>query len=445
VYADFAELLKRLFGINWPVFSLFKTFGFLVAMSFFAAGYTLFLELKRKHYNNTISKGYLQDVTIDTRINYIQYLISTIIGFVVGYKFIGMMLAFKEAAPDPLHYIGSTKGNLLAGIVIALSTLISKYIADKKEQKIYAGQEMPITKKVRTPHYFKVGDIGMIAAISGFVGAKLFNALETWDQFIADPIGSLISSSGLTFYGGLILATISLYYYTRKWGLNFRQLCDACAPGLILAYGIGRLGCQVSGDGDWGIFNSAYVTNIQGQAVPAQDSNAFEMAKAQYQSFFNSHYQDFKETPHKSIIRPAALSFMPHWMFAYSYPNNVNNVGIPLAGCTGDYCAVLPVPVFPTPLYEFLAGCIIFLILWKLRKKLTKPLDLFGVYLILNGLERYLIEQIRVNTKYNIGAWHPTQAELIAMAIALIGVIMIAINRFTTNKLPIENSDTILN
>jgi phosphatidylglycerol---prolipoprotein diacylglyceryl transferase len=439
VYADFAELLKRLFGINWPVFSLFKTFGFLVAMAFFAAGYTLFLELKRKQDNGSVSKGYLQQVTIDTRVNYFQYALSTLIGFLVGYKFIGMMLAFKEAAPDPLHYIGSAKGNIFAGIAVAIFALVSKKMSDNSAQKIYAGQEMPIVKTVRTPHYFKVGDIGMIAAISGFVGAKLFNALETWDQFIADPVGSLISSSGLTFYGGLILATVSLYYYTRKWGLNFKQLCDACAPGLILAYGIGRLGCQVSGDGDWGIFNSAYVTNIQGKAVPAQDSNAFEMAKQQYQVFFDSHYQDFKETPHKKIERPAALSFMPHWMFAYSYPNNVNNVGIPLAGCNGDYCAVLPVPVFPTPLYEFLAGCLIFFILWKLRKRLHKPLDLFGVYLILNGAERYLVEQIRVNTKYNFGAWHPTQAELIAMAIALIGLVMLVVNRFVAAPKVIEN------
>lgn len=56
----------------------------------------------------------------------------------------------------------------------------------------------------------------MIAALGGFTGAKIFNAMETWDDFIKDPIASLISSSGLTFYGGLIVATFALWYFSRK-------------------------------------------------------------------------------------------------------------------------------------------------------------------------------------------------------------------------------------
>jgi phosphatidylglycerol---prolipoprotein diacylglyceryl transferase len=435
MYADFAELLKRLFGLNWPVFSLFKTFGFLVAMGFFAAGYTLYLELVRKEKNGSISKGEIRTITIDTRISYLSYFTNAIVGFIIGYKVLGMLYNYKIAAPDPLHYIGSMQGNIWFGIIVCVLSVVHKIIEDRKEQAKYAGQEMPLVKKVLTPHHFRVGDIGMIAAISGFVGAKIFNALETWSDFVKDPIGSLISSSGLTFYGGLILATICLYYYTKKMGLGFKQLCDACAPGLILAYGIGRLGCQVSGDGDWGIFNSAYVTNAVGQTVPAQDPQAFEKAKAQYSYFFESHYKDFKEPPYKYVPRPAALSFLPHWLFAYSYTHNVNNFGIPLGGNNeGDYNYTLPTPVFPTPLYEFLAGVIIFLILWKLRKRLPKPLDLFGVYLILNGIERYLVESIRVNTKYNFGFWHPTQAELIALSLMLVGVIILGANRILKPK-----------
>ena len=64
----------------------------------------------------------------------------------------------------------------------------------------------------------RVGDITIIAAVAGFVGAKIFDNLENWDRFIQDPIGNLISPSGLTFYGGLIVATFTLWYYFRKKG-----------------------------------------------------------------------------------------------------------------------------------------------------------------------------------------------------------------------------------
>jgi phosphatidylglycerol---prolipoprotein diacylglyceryl transferase len=434
LYADFAELFKALFGINIPVLSLLKTFGFLVALSFIAAGYTLYLELKRKYLIGQISDGYTKTITIDTRINPIQYLIQLLIGALIGYKVGGMFLNYAVAAPDPLSYIGSMQGSVMAAIIFGVGAVLIKYVEQRQDAAKYAGQQMPIIKQVKMHHHYSVGDIALVAAVSGFVGAKLFNAFETWDQFIADPIGSLISSSGLTFYGGLILATISLYIYTRKRNLSFKHLCDAAAPGLILAYGIGRLGCQVSGDGDWGIYNSAYVTNINGQAVPAQDSNAFEQAVQQYNYFFMSHHDSINNIPNAKVRKPESLGILPHWLFAYSYPHNVNNVGIKLNNCSGNYCHVLPVPVFPTPLYEFAAGVLIFTILWQLRKRLSTPLDLFGVYLILNGIERYAIESIRVNSKYSIGNWNPTQAELIALSLMLIGLVLLIFNRFAAKK-----------
>ena len=80
-----------------------------------------------------------------------------------------------------------------------------------------------------------------------------------------DPMGSLFSFSGLTFYGGLICAALAIWWYARKHGIGFWQLNDATAPGLMLAYAIGRIGCQVSGDGDWGILNSAYITDREYQ------------------------------------------------------------------------------------------------------------------------------------------------------------------------------------
>ncbi len=129
------------------------------------------------------------------------------------------------------------------------------------------------------PHELML-EIVMIAAIGGLAGAKLFNALETWDDFIRNPIRSLTSSSGLTFLGGLIVATISFYYYTRRHKIPFKHMCDAAAPGIMLAYGLGRLGCQFSGDGDWGIYNTAYVSDPDGAlraATPADASHTMAM------------------------------------------------------------------------------------------------------------------------------------------------------------------------
>ena len=127
--------------------------------------------------------------------------------------------------------------------------------------------------------YQLVGNMIMIAAVSGIIGAKIFANLENWDEFLDDPWGQLFSFSGLTFYGGLILGTISIAYYAKKYNIKLINLVDVFAPALILAYGIGRIGCHLSGDGDWGIVNTA--------------------------------------------SKPEWMSFLPDWMWSYNYSHNV--------------------------------------------------------------------------------------------------------------------------
>jgi prolipoprotein diacylglyceryltransferase len=124
-------------------------------------------------------------------------------------------------------------------------------------------------------------------------------------------------------------------------------------------------------------------------------------------------------------------------MVAYTYPNNVLSDGVPLAGCEGQWCRYLPNPVFPTPFYETLMGLAIFGILWGLRKRITAPGMLFGLYLLLNGLERFVIEKIRVNTTYKLGFWNPTQAEIIALVLMILGFAIIMAKR---KSLPVKVS-----
>ena len=82
----------------------------------------------------------------------------------------------------------------------------------------------------------------------------------------------------------------------------------------------------------------------------------------------------------------------------------------------------LAAPVFPTPLYESFVNVIFFFILWSQRKKFSSPGALFCVYLIFNGLERFLVELIRVNTTlFKIGMYHVTQAEIIALGLMTLG------------------------
>jgi prolipoprotein diacylglyceryltransferase len=75
--------------------------------------------------------------------------------------------------------------------------------------------------------------------------------MEHLDELFRDPLGTLFSFSGLSFYGGLILGAIAVILYTKKHGIAFEHIADATAPALILAYAVGRIGCQLAGDGCW--------------------------------------------------------------------------------------------------------------------------------------------------------------------------------------------------
>ena len=103
----------------------------------------------------------------------------------------------------------------------------------------------------------RVVDITLIAAVSGIIGSKLFSVFENFGDFLKDPIGQFFSGSGLTIYGGLILATYVVLRYVHKKGMPVLHVMDAGAPAMILGYAVGRMGCQLSGDGDWGIVNTS--------------------------------------------------------------------------------------------------------------------------------------------------------------------------------------------
>jgi len=405
MYPDFKYLLHALTGAEMPEWlSLFKTFGFLVALSFLGAAWATASELKRKAKQGLLQPQ-VQTIVTGKPITVAELVVSSLTGFLIGFKIGGLFGHFAEISPDPMGYLFSMHGNFIGGLIGAALMGYSRYAEKKKEQL-----PEPVTKQILVYPHELITEIVVVAAVAGLVGAKVFNALETWDDFIKNPIESLTSSSGLTFLGGLIMATAAFYYYARKHKIPFDHLCDSAAPGILLAYGLGRLGCHFSGDGDWGIFNTAYITNSDGTlraATSADSSYALHMVGS---------------TPYANITAP---SWIPRWLFGMNYPHNVGHEGLPIQGCVGEYCNVLPVSVFPTSVYEAIACVLLFACLWAARKRLGGTLQVFGTYLIIAGVERFLVELVRVNYKYDWGFIHPTQAEILSVLLVITGISLI--------------------
>ncbi|MEO6218951.1 MAG: prolipoprotein diacylglyceryl transferase family protein [Ginsengibacter sp.] len=428
MYPNLYYAINDWFGWKINALKIFYTFGIFVALAFIVSAYFFSLELKRKE-----KQGLLQPreetITVGKPASIFDLLLNGIIGFIFGYKIIGVFVASRAQGVDLQEYIFSSSGNLAGGLVIAALLIYFKY-REKNKQKL----AKPEKRIIRIWPHDRVGDIVIFALIFGILGAKLFDNLENWDRFIQNPLGNLLSPSGLTFYGGLICAGIAICIFARKKEINLLHLTDAIAPAMMIAYAIGRIGCQVAGDGDWGIYNSAYISDTPGHVVVATPQQFQNKLKENSTYLLNGsitepsgittnvtdrHAETLEKVPHKSFHGP---SFLPDWMFAYTYPHNVNEDGILLPSCEEKYCRALPQPVFPTPFYETLICGLIFLFLWLIRKKITTPGIMFSLYLILNGVERFFIETIRVNSTYSIFGLHPTQAELISAILIIAGI-----------------------
>jgi phosphatidylglycerol---prolipoprotein diacylglyceryl transferase len=371
MYPTISDLLNDLLGIYIPL--PIQTFGFFMGLSFIGAYWATSSELQRKEKNGLL-KPFPKTVTLNKRVTTQDYVIQVLFGALIGYKVLDIVFNYSDLLNDTQGFILSTRGNFLGAL---MGAGIAFYLTKKDDDK--AKKHTPEQKQIMVHPYQLMGNILLIAAITGLLGAKIFHNLENLDDFAQDPIGALLSFSGLTFYGGLIVAAFAVLRYTGKHGINWKHMIDATAPGLILAYGIGRIGCQMSGDGDWGIVNLA--------------------------------------------PKPEWMAALPDWMWSFTYPHNVVSEGVPIPGCEGKHCFELPQPVYPTPFYEVLMSLAIFGVLWAIRKRIHTPAMLFSIYLMFNGVERFLIEQIRVNTTYHIGSKFITQAEIISSVLFIIGAV----------------------
>ncbi|HOY11753.1 MAG TPA: prolipoprotein diacylglyceryl transferase [Saprospiraceae bacterium] len=390
MYPDLSYLFNDLFGTqvdNWT--SIFKSFGLMLALAFVACSWLLRSELMRLEKDGLIKplsvKNNAKAYTMS------DLLLNAAVTMIAGAKIPYIFMHFAEFKADPSSIIFSKLGLWPVGILIG--ALMGAYLYFTKYKKQEAAAEEVI---IVHPHE-KTMDIIFLAAISGVLGSRLFSIFENMETFLRDPIGTLFAGSGLTIYGGLILAFIAVYWYVKKVGIRPIYMMDIAAMGILLGYAIGRIGCQISGDGDWGIV-----------AAPQP-----------------------------------SWWFLPDWIWSYNFPHNVAGEGVPMAGCDvakfsslqGSvedrceaacgmrYCLELPEKVYPTSFYETILSLTGFGLLWLVRKRIKITGQLFFLYMIYNGVERFFIETIRVNEKYNYFGADWSQAQYISVGFVLVGIL----------------------
>jgi phosphatidylglycerol---prolipoprotein diacylglyceryl transferase len=437
MYPNLYYVFKDWFGIEWQWLKIFNTFGLFVAIAFIVAAIVLSMELKRREKLGLLHPRE-ETIIVGKGASFLELLFNGIVGFLFGAKVLGLIFS-RPPEMSTQNYIFSKEGSILGGLAMA-AILVGVKWYDTNKQKL----KIPEKRTVRIWPHDRVGDIIILGLIFGILGAKLFDNFEHWDLFMKDPIGQLFSVSGLTFYGGLILAAIAICYFGYKKGIKLSQLCDAASLALMIAYAVGRIGCQVSGDGDWGVYNSAYISDANGKVLVATDGDFDKMLQKNASYFLQGKatesskyistdrtYPSLNDVPRQHI---KGVSFLPKWIFAYSYPQNVNNDGIPMPGIKEEHFSVLPSPVFPTPFYETVICSLLFLFLWSIRKKIKTPFLMFAIYLVLNGFERFIVELVRVNKGYNVSGIVLSQAQEIAVGLVIAGILLIIYAKFIAKQ-----------
>ena len=206
------------------------------------------------------------------------------------------------------------------------------------------------------------------ALAGGLIGARLIWIVENLDQVNGDYFGSIFTGSGLVWYGGAAGGALFVIIWARWRGCLEATTFDLAAVPLAVGYAIGRIGCQLAGDGDYG----------------------------------------------KAWNGPWAMG----------YPDGT----VPTA--PGE-------TVHPTPIYETLVMGLIAWLLWNLRDR-VRPGVLFALWLLLAGLERFLVELVRRNDIAALGLTLP-QLQSLAMIIGALIWLAVVFRRHGSVTLPAQS------
>ncbi len=214
-------------------------------------------------------------------------------------------------------------------------------------------------------------------AIAGILGAKLWHVIDTPSD--RPTLDLLLSSQviawlrgGFAWFGGFVAGIATLVLLARSYRISWRTMLDVASPAVAVGYAVGRIGCLISGDGDYG--------------------------------------------------KPTHWS----WPWGMAFPNGL----VPTTQTCGQQGWPADCRVYPTPIYEFLAGMLIFWYLWRRGARAVRhplaPGVITGEFLVLFGIERFLIEFIRINPRVFLGM---SNAQVAALLTAIAGVVLLIVVR----------------
>src|SRR5258708_4008758 len=140
------------------------------------------------------------------------------------------------------------------GLMVALALLAAAYLSQadydgRREQFVKSGYQKSGGKPSHHDEGFLI--IG-IAGLAGLVGARLYHVMESPRELMADP-SLLISRFGFAWFGGFLGGFVALLFLARRFGIPALEFMDLCSPAAAVGYAIGRIGCLLSGDGDYGV------------------------------------------------------------------------------------------------------------------------------------------------------------------------------------------------
>ncbi|MEX0837825.1 MAG: prolipoprotein diacylglyceryl transferase [Gemmatimonadota bacterium] len=263
--------------------------------------------------------------------------------------------------PDWLPFIGGEAVTSF-GVFMLLAFLTGGYILRAEMRRLGEDPE-------------KAWDLVFMAVIGGIIGAKVYYVLLNWDRTMADPVGMILARGGLVWYGGFMLATVLVIWEIRRQKLPLPKMADAVAPALALAYAVGRVGCFMVGD-DWGRPTDSWVGIAFPRGAPPTRVDIIE--------------RDFG-----IAVDPALIE---------------------------RYGQI--VPVHPTQLYEVGMSTLIFFVLWKIRRQPRVAGWLFMLWLVLAGIERFVVEFFRAKDDRFLGPL--TVAQVISVGIMVVGAVGMA-------------------
>ena len=198
-------------------------------------------------------------------------------------------------------------------------------------------------------------------AVGGLAGARLYDVFDNWRLYMANPITIVWSGSGFVWFGGFIGGVTAAYFVARHYKVSFGATADMCGPALAIGQALGRIGCHLSGDGDWGLPSTLPWAVAYPKAIVGWNSQTV-----------------LKLDAHDNLV-------------------------------SGFFAGVR---VHPAPIYEAILYTIVFIILWSMRRRSGVAGRIFYLYLVLLGGCRFMVEFVRINPRV---LWGLSEAQLISI------------------------------